>query len=128
MSNIQLINKKLIEVIQMKFNRTDMQMVTGDSETINISVFDGNTQIILDTGDTVYFSVKVNSRQDGYIIQKIITTFTEGNAVIEIEPADTSSLFAGTYLYDIQLTQTDGTVSTVVQPSKLVLIKGVTDE
>jgi hypothetical protein len=112
----------------MKFNGTDMQMVTGDSETINISVFDGNTQIILDTGDTVYFSVKVNSRQDGYIIQKIITTFTEGNAVIEIEPADTSSLFAGTYLYDIQLTQTDGTVSTVVQPSKLVLIKGVTDE
>jgi hypothetical protein len=57
--------------------------------------------------------VKTNASTDVKLIQKIITNFTDGKAIINILPTDTSSMKFGNYKYDVQLTRVDGTVTTI---------------
>ena len=45
----------------MKVNGTDLAMIRGDSESITLSLKDGEAVISFVTGDTVYFTVKRSS-------------------------------------------------------------------
>jgi len=42
----------------MKVNGTDLAMIRGDSESITLSLKDGEVVTSFVTGDTVYFTVK----------------------------------------------------------------------
>lgn len=88
-------------------------MTRGDSETITVSC----PAIPFATGDKITFTVRKTAASKEKIIEKIITVFDEGKAVIEIAPADTAELRFGSYLYDIQLTRADGTVTTLIKPA-----------
>ena len=112
----------------MQVDGTNLTMIRGDSETITVSAeeVDG-TALPFETGDTVYFTVKANSLTTTKLIQKAITVFDVGNAVIEIEPADTSSLKYGQYRYDVQWVH-DGRVTTVVPPSAFIIAQEITFE
>ena len=74
----------------MKVNGTDLSMIRGDSESITLSLKDGEAAIPFVTGETVYFTVKVSAIVDEIALQKIVTEFNEdGNCIIEIAPNDT---------------------------------------
>lgn len=111
----------------MKVNGTDLAMIRGDSESITLSLKDGETVISFVPGDTVYFTVKRSAIVDDIALQKIVTEFNEdGNCIIEISPDDTKNLEFRRYVYDIQLNRFDGTVTTIVPCSKFVVLKEVT--
>ena len=100
----------------IKFNSVtlDAEMVLGDTGTFSITPkLDGNTY--LSDGDTVYFTVRVRKPQPGDVpkIQKTITTFEDGTATIPIEPSDMVNIEPGTYIYDIVVNRSDGTVDTL---------------
>ena len=59
-------------------------------------------------------------------MKKIITEFDDGTALININPEDTNDLSYVSYVYDIQLTKQDGTVKTIILPSKLTITGEVT--
>lgn len=111
----------------MKVNRTDLAMIRGDSESITLSLKDGEVVIPFVPGDTVYFTVKRSAIMEDIALQKIITEFNEdGNCIIEIASDDTKGLEFRSYVYDIQLNRLDGTVTTIVPCSKFAILKEVT--
>lgn len=106
-----------------------INLTRGDSDSIEIVMQDEDgAQINFTTGDTVYFTVKTDDSTATKILQKVITSFTDGKAVINIVPSDTSSLQYGAYLYDIQWNRADGTVTTIITPSLFVVGPEVTYE
>ena len=117
----------------IKFNSVtlDAEMVLGDTGTFSITPkLDGDTY--LSDGDTVYFTVrerktKPDGTEPAKKIYKVITSFTDGTATIPIEPSDTASLDAGTYIYDIVVNRSDGTVDTLTPNGQayFALKKGV---
>lgn len=96
-------------------------MYRGDTENITVEIAD----VILDTGDTIYFTVKKSIYTNVKLLQKVITSFTNGKAIIGLDPADTNELEYGTYVYDIQWTKADESVITLVQ-SNITLLGEVT--
>ena len=111
----------------MKVNGTDLSMIRGDSESITLSLKDGEAAIPFVTGDTVYFTVKVSATVDEIALQKIVTEFNEdGNCIIEIAPNDTKDLRFRSYVYDIQLNRLDGAVTTIIPCSEFVVLGEVT--
>lgn len=106
---------------------TNISMTRGDSETIKVTVKDTLGNVVpLVTGDTIYFTVREYIQSTTKIIEKIITEFDDGKALININPEDTNDLSYISYVYDIQLTKENGTVKTIVTPSKLTITGEVT--
>lgn len=93
-------------------------MIRGDTEDIIVSVKtkDGEDKPLTE-GDIIYFTVKKSIHTDEILLQKVITTFDDGKARINISPSDTKGLRYGTYVYDIQWTSSAGAVKTIVPPS-----------
>lgn len=113
----------------MKIQGNSLSMVRGDSESIVVSFEDSNgLSIPLVTGDIIYFTVKPSVNTSIKSFQKVVTTFVDGKAVIEILPVDTKTLRFGIYVYDIQLSRSDETVRTIIPASKFKLSAEVTDE
>lgn len=113
----------------MEFKNNDIYMTRGDSETITVSLTDtDNVPILFATGDTVYFTIKTDANTTTKVLQKSITSFIDGKAVVSILPSDTASLSYGSYLYDIQWSRADGFKRTLITPSKFNIEKEVTYE
>jgi hypothetical protein len=122
--------KKYKGGVIVKVVGTNLSMIRGDTESITVSLSDetGN-KINFELGDTLYFTIKDNVNTVNKVMQKQITDFNEdGNAVIEILPSDTKELKYKEYVYDIQLTREDGTVTTIIPPSSFVIEGEVTYE
>ena len=113
----------------MKISGSDISMVRGDSETIVVSVNneDGSLRP-LEEGDTIYFTVKKDAHTKEKALQKVITDFVDGTALIKIEPEDTRNLMYRPYVYDIQLTEADGTVTTIIKKSTFRVSEEVNHE
>lgn len=112
----------------IKFNSVtlDAEMVLGDTGTFSITPkLDGNTYLA--DGDTVYFTVRERKGEQNTKIYKTITEFTNGTATIPIESEDTINMEAGTYIYDIVVNRSDGTVDTLTPNGQayFALKKGV---
>lgn len=113
----------------MKIQGTNISMIRGDSEAIKVSCKDeSGADVPLVEGDIVYFTVKRNTYTEEKILQKIVTEFIEGAALITIFPNDTRELIPSNYYYDIQLNRANGQVKTIVPPSKFTINAEVTYE
>lgn len=79
---------------------------------------------ILSTGDIVYFTVNTALEKENPVLQKKITDFTDGKAIIRLSPKETN-LKVGDYYYDIEVDTADGRVDTVIGPCKFKVMGGV---
>lgn len=100
----------------------NISITRGDSAIFALAVkkADGEPYEISE-GDTVIFTVKKSTYDKEIITQKTVV-----NGVITINPDDTKNLEYGTYYYDVELTQADGFVSTVISPHKFIVEQEVT--
>jgi len=113
----------------MKVDGNNITMTRGDSETILIFCKDIlGTIVPFVIGDKVYLTIKRDIHEEAIILQKIITIFTDGKAIAVIAPLDTKDLEFISYIYDVQITKADGTVSTIISPSKFIIGGEVTYE
>ena len=113
----------------MKIQGTNISMIRGDSEAIKVSCRDeSGVDIPLVEGDIVYFTVKRSTYTEEKILQKIVTEFTDGVALITIFPEDTRELKPGAYYYDIQLNRANGQVKAIIPPSRFIINAEVTYE
>ena len=111
----------------MKIQGTNISMTRGDSEAIKVTVKDTIENVVpLLTGDTIYFTVREYTLNTTKIIEKIITEFDDGEALITINPQDTNDLSFAYYVYDIQLTRENGMVKTIIPPSQFLITGEVT--
>ena len=100
--------------------KVNIEMTRGDSESLTV-----RCSRPFAAGDAVYFTVREDAESD-VAMQKIVTSFPEGEAVFSIASADTEGLAFGDYVYDIQATWADGTVKTLVGPARFRLTEEVT--
>ena len=96
-------------------------MTRGDSESLTVTC----AQIPFTAGDTIYLTLREDAESE-IAMQKVVTDFSDGAAVIGIDPADTEGMEFGDYVYDIQLTRADGTITTLVPISRWRLTEEVT--
>ena len=113
----------------MKIQGYNILMIRGDTESVKVSCKDAQgVGVLLEDGDTLYFTVKSSVNAEKKEMQKVITDFPDGIAYINILPSDTKSMNVGSYYYDIQLTRADGTVKTIIPPSIFTVEGEVTYE
>lgn len=114
----------------MIINGTDLKMVRGDTEVLTVSCKDeAGMALSFVAGDEIYLTVKNHINDKTYVFQKKVTNFTEGAAVITIDPIDTQNMrISPNSVYDIQWFKAlDSSVRTIVLPSKFILIEDVTE-
>lgn len=105
----------------MTIKGTNISMVRGDSETLTVTCSEP-----FSARDSVTLTVREDV-ESPIVFQKTVTAFgPEGEAVIDFDHEDTEGLDFGNYVYDIQLTRADGTVTTLVKVSRLTLEEEVT--
>lgn len=110
----------------VEINGTTITMVRGDTAKISISIKDaeGNAYTPAE-GDSIRFAAKHKYTDSTPVILKQIDT---GTMVLTIDPEDTESLGMGSaqgrYVYDIEITQADGTVDTFIR-GQLTLLEEV---
>ena len=113
----------------MKIQGTNISMIRGDSEAIKVSCRnESGVDFPFTEGDIVYFTIKKSVYTEEKILQKIVTEFTDGVALINISPEDTRELKIGAYYYDIQLNRANGLVKTIIPPSRFTINAEVTYE
>lgn len=111
----------------MKVNGKKLKMVRGDSEAITVKLTNAAGELMpLVPGDTVYFTVKDSAYTEVKLLQVVVTEFEEGVALITIRPEDTKQLPFREYVYDVQVTFADGSVKTIIPPSRFTINAEVT--
>ena len=96
-------------------------MIQGDTGIIKLML--SNYSLV--DGDEVVLGVAIKMG-DPILITKTITEFeVDGSAIIHLEPKDTANLAAGKYVYEIQVTTSDGRVDTVVPINTLIIKEGL---
>lgn len=100
----------------------NISITRGDSAIFALAIkkADGEPYKIGE-GDTVIFTVKKSTFDTKIITQKKVV-----DGVVRLHPEDTKGLEYGTYYYDVELTQADGFVSTVISPHKFIVEQEVT--
>lgn len=107
----------------------NMEMTRGDTEIITVSCLANGIDMPLQIGDIVYFTVKETINSSSNAFQVKVTEFTtEGKAEIKIKPENTKNLKFRTYVYDVQITKADGTVTTIITPHEFKIGAEVTNE
>lgn len=96
-------------------------MIAKDTGDVVVSL----RNYLLDTGDTVYFTVHNGVERENPKIQKVITEFKDHMAFIRLDSEDTN-LPVGLYFYDIQINTADGRIDTVIGPAKFRIKGGIT--
>lgn len=108
----------------MTVSGTDLAMTRGDTESITVTC----TAAPFSAGDTLTMTIRADDVNGAIVFQKSITEFeVDGSAIIPILPTDTEGLeMDGDYVYDIQIVRSDGTVTTIIKPSKFEIEEEVT--
>lgn len=106
----------------LKCEENTIHLTRGDSAVLLLKIRrDDETEYELQAGDSVLFTVKNSVYDTAVIMQKKLT-----DGAIKLNPDDTKNLQYGTYYYDVELTQSDGFVATVIGPQKLIIEPEVT--
>ena len=104
-----------------------IQITRGDSDGLDLIITDSKTDTLYEIkeDDEITMTVRKNPcRSDPILFQKHVT----GTNKIYIKPEDTSDLCYGTYVYDVQLVNSEKDVYTVVTPSPFRVLPEVTME
>ena len=100
---------------------TNISMTRGDTESLTV-----RCSAPFREGDMVYFTVRADP-ESPIVFQKIVYQFgSAGEAVIVIDHEDTDGLDFGDYRYDVQVTRSSGTVTTLVKPARFTLTEEIT--
>lgn len=110
-----------------KIRSSTIEITQGDTGRFAVPLFDENGQAYQPlAGDVLRFTVKANLADKEPLVQKVADSFSEGEAAqFVLHPADTAALAPGKYIYDVELTQAGGDVSTVVTPHDFYVLGGV---
>lgn len=106
-----------------KIKGTTITLTRGDSFIADIQIFQQNGHPYTPSeGDSIRFAMKRNIKEDEVLILKDIPIST---MQLILNPEDTKNLEFGNYIYDIQLTKSNGDIDTFITKSTLILTEEV---
>ena len=92
-----------------------LSMTRGDTARFKFQRLDADGEVILSRPDSLYFTVKSNTRNQSFKFQKTLEDMTmdsDGTYHFTILPTDTNELAFGRYYYDLEVIE-DGVKTTV---------------
>lgn len=106
----------------IEVNGNTITMTRGDTLRVKVGISVDGEEYIPVENDVVRFALKhetLNAKKTDFAdANPLITKTIPGDTLIlELEPNDTKRLGFGKYAYDIQITFSDGTVSTFISDS-----------
>lgn len=106
----------------LRCERNDIHLTRGDSAVLSLRIErEDGAGYEIQEGDSILFTIKKSVYDTAVLVQKKLV-----DGVVRLNPDDTKSLKYGTYYYDVELTQPDGFVATVIAPSRFVIEPEVT--
>ena len=107
-----------------KIVENDITLTRGDTAILDVVILDDfGEEYQLKSTDNLVLTVKEDVYSDKIILQKK----ADLKGMIEISHEDTRLLSFQAYVYDVQLTQQSGDVSTIITPHKFVIATEVND-
>lgn len=104
-------------------NGTTITLTKGDTFQATVSIYNSDgTAYTPVSGDVIKFAMKHYYSDSAALITKTIDNST---MILRLDPEDTENLSAGTYVWDMQLTNSDGDVDTFIASAQFVLTEGV---
>lgn len=91
-------------------------MTRGDSATFHFHREDADGKVITTEATKIFFTVKSNAEDEGFVIQKTIGDFVfdeDSEYHFTINPDDTNELTYGDYIYDLEVIREDGSKQTI---------------
>ena len=100
-----------------------ISLTRGDTARITVNLMDDlDESYEIRPDEVLVLTVKKTVKDTTALISKEIT----GSNMFHIEPKDTAELNFGSYVYDVQLTTSEGDVCTVVPPTTFEILTEVT--
>ena len=97
-------------------------LTKGDDASLYVKVrYVDDADYELKAEDKIVMTVRKKADSEEVSMQK-----TANNGFITIVPKDTANLATGTYVYDVQLTNKDGKIYTIIPASLFEIVKEVT--
>ena len=111
-------------------NNNKITMTRGDTFVSTVSISDNGTPWTPEQGDVIHFAMKhqtmiLGGKKYNDVEPIIVKTIPTDTMTLRIDPADTKSLDFGEYVYDIEVTFSDGNVDTVINNAPLTLLPEV---
>lgn len=94
---------------------TTIYHTKSDTLQLTVSLTKDGEPYVCAEGDTCRFAMKKRYSDETPLVNKPMT-LDGSTSYLELEPADTSSLDVGKYVYDIEIVTEDGLVDTVIPP------------
>lgn len=99
----------------------EIHIIRGDSAEFNVEILTNDNQIFIPhDNDTLVFTLKKTTISNAVILKKPVV-----DGLFRLDHQDTNTLAYGEYVYDIQLTQSNGEVTTVIPPSLFEILPEV---
>ena len=109
--------------MSLSISGTTIRLTRGDSLKLIVTPINSDgSDYIAEDGDTIRFSMKKSYNDQEPLIEKNIPVDTY---LLELSPSDTKSLRFGEYVYDVQLTHTNGDVDTYISEATFVVAREV---
>lgn len=107
-------------------NGTDISMTRGDTLKVTIALTKDGEEYTPIEGDVIRFAVKSPKMfcDKGEYVDaepRILKEVPIDTMTLVLDPEDTKNMEFGTYVYDMEITFTDGTVDTFITESKFRL-------
>ena len=100
-----------------------IRLTRGDTARLSIALQNNEGEDYeLSSKDVLRFTIKKSANNKEFLVQKV----NVGDPLFHIEPEDTQSLKYGSYVYDVEITTSEGDVYTIIDPNKFILTKEVT--
>ena len=95
-----------------------LEQIRGDTIKYYFQRLDAEGNVISDTPESLYFTVKKDYKAKDFLIQKTLKDMTfepsDSSWHFTLEPADTDDMKYGSYVYDVQVVQ-DGIKTTIAK-------------
>ena len=100
-----------------------IKLTRGDTARIAITINNLlNQEYSIGKEDSLTLTIKKKVKDIEPLLQKIV----KGTTLFHIKPEDTNDFSFGKYVYDVQLTLSNGDVYTIIEPSSFVILSEVT--
>ena len=105
----------------VKINGTKISMTRGDTLSVQLEIFDASGDPYeIQPGDSVRFAMKKKD-ENGCTRSLLRKDIPANTLVLTLAPEDTEELPLGVYGYDIELTQANGVVDTIIPEASIEL-------
>ena len=95
-----------------------IKLVRGNTFECQVGITLGDESYTPSDGDQIVFTLKQTYASENILIEK---TIPSDSLILFLEPADTSSLKAGEYVYSIDMIYASGDVDTFIQGTFTIL-------